>query len=133
MTFLNIIFIGGTLITSGDDGYLYLWDRERVVKRILAHEGAIFALNANSKLGTVVSGGMEGLVTLWRLLVEQKTNVKSLERLRICNMRKNMDPHQAVLTPECNVQSVCLGHNRIIVGMRTGTIQEVTIKVDPGV
>jgi hypothetical protein len=43
-------------------------------------------------------------------------------------MRRNMDPHQAVLTPECNVQSVCLGYNRIIVGMRTGSVFEVIIK-----
>jgi hypothetical protein len=33
-----------------------------------------------------------------------------------------------VLTPECNVQSVCLGYNRIIVGMRTGSVFEVIIK-----
>jgi WD40 repeat protein len=67
---LNIAFIGGTLLTGGDDGFLYLWDRERIVRRIFAHEGAVFALHAQSKLGLVVSGGMEGIVTLWRLLVE---------------------------------------------------------------
>jgi hypothetical protein len=27
VTFLNITFIGGTLLTGGDDGFLYLWDR----------------------------------------------------------------------------------------------------------
>ena len=91
------------MLTGGDDGFLYLWDRERIVRRIFAHEGAIFATHAQSKLGLVASGGMEGIVTLWRLLVEQKSNVKSLERLKICNLRRNMDPHQAVLTPECNV------------------------------
>lgn len=53
--------------------------------------------------------------------------MKSLERLRICNLRRNLDPHQAVMTPECNVQSVCLGYNKIIVGMRTGSIFEVEI------
>ena len=130
VTFLNMIFIGDTLITSGDDGFLYLWERERIIRRIFSHEGPIFGLNANSKLGLVVSGGMEGVVTLWRLLIEQKSNVKSLERLRICNVRKNLDPHQAVLTPEANVQSVCLGYNRIIVGMRSGSIFEIMIKPD---
>lgn len=33
-----------------------------------------------------------------------------------------------MLTPECNVQSVCLGYNRIIVGMRTGSINEIILK-----
>jgi hypothetical protein len=70
-----MIFIGDTLITSGDDGFLYLWDKERIVRRVFAHEGSI-----------------EGIVTLWRLLVEQKSNVKSLERLKIYNLRKNLDP-----------------------------------------
>lgn len=69
VTFMNAIFVGGTLITSGDDGFLYIWDRDRIVRRILAHEGSIFALAA-SKQGLVVSGGIEGIVTLWRLLVE---------------------------------------------------------------
>ena len=87
-----MIFIGDTLITSGDDGFLYLWDKERIVRRVFAHEGSIFALHSNPKLGLVVSGGIEGIVTLWRLLVEQKSNVKSLERLKIYNLHKNLDP-----------------------------------------
>jgi hypothetical protein len=41
-----------------------------------------------------------------------------------------MDPQNAVLTPECNVQSVCLGYNRILIGMRTGSIYEVVISED---
>lgn len=69
-TFLNCCFIGNTLITSGDDGYLYLWEGFRIIRRIFAHEGAIFALHVNSKLGLIVSGGMEGIVNLWRLLTE---------------------------------------------------------------
>jgi len=103
VTFLAINFIQDTLITSGDDGFLYLWDRERIIRRVFAHEGSIFALNCNPKLGLVVSGGIEGIVTIWRLLVEQKSNIKSLERLKIFNMRKNMDPQQAVANPEYNV------------------------------
>lgn len=94
MTFLNIVYIGDTLITSGDDGFLYLWDRYRIVRRIFAHEGAIFALHCNSKLGLMVSGGMEGMVNLWRLLTEQKSNVKSLERLKIYNLRRNVNDPQ---------------------------------------
>ena len=34
------------------------------------------------------------------------------------------------MTPECNVQSVCLGYNKIIVGVRSGSIFEVAIKND---
>lgn len=122
VSFLTICFIKDTLITCGDDGYLYLWDKVRIVRRVYGHEGSIFALNCNAKLGLVVSGGIEGIVTLWRLLVEQKSNIKSLERLKIFNLRRNVEAAAAVASPEFNVQSVSLGYNRIIVGMRTGSI-----------
>ena len=127
VTFMQVAFVGGTLITSGDDGFLYLWDGDRIVRRIFAHEAAVYAMHQNSKLGLLVSGSLEGTCVLWRLLVEQKSNIKSLEKLRSFNLRRNLDPHTAVLTPECNIQSVCLGFNRIVIGMRTGSIYEVKI------
>lgn len=70
VSFLCICFIRDTLVTSGDDGFLYLWDRENITRRIFAHEGSIFAMNSNPKIGLLVSGGVEGIVILWRLLVE---------------------------------------------------------------
>ena len=130
MSFLTISFIKDTLISSGDDGYLYLWDKVRIIRRVYAHEGSIFALNSNAKLGLIVSGGIEGIVNLWRLLIEPKSNVKSLERLKVFNLRANVEASVAVARPEFNVQSVSIGYNRIIVGMRTGTVQEVTIAED---
>ena len=70
VTFLNLSFIGSNIITSGDDGFLYLMEGQRIMRRIFAHEGAIYALHCNSKLGLIVSGGMEGIVILWRLNTE---------------------------------------------------------------
>ena len=70
-------------------------------------------------------------MTLWRLLVEPKSNVRTLERLRIFNMRNNMTAEEAAMQPDFNVQSVFLGYNRILVGMRSGTVQEVAISEDP--
>jgi WD40 repeat protein len=92
VTFLCVVFIGNTMITSADDGFLYLWDEDRIVRRIFAHEAAIFALHQNSKLGLLVSGSLEGTVILWRLLIEKKSNIKSLEKLRSFNLRRNLDP-----------------------------------------
>lgn len=103
MSFLTICFIKDTLISSGDDGYLYIWEKVRIVRRVFGHEGSIFSLNCNPKLGLIVSGGIEGIVTLWRLLVEQKSNIKSLERLKIFNLRRNVELQVAVASPEFNV------------------------------
>jgi hypothetical protein len=88
VTFFNICFMGDTLVTSGDDGFVYLWEGFRIVRRIFAHDGAIYAMHSNSKLGLMVTGGMSGIVILWRLLIEQNSNVKSLEKLKIYNLRK---------------------------------------------
>jgi WD40 repeat protein len=96
VTFMCICFLRETLITSGDDGYLYLWEGERIVRRIHAAESSIFALNCNPKLGLLISGGLDGEITLWRLLVETKSNIKSLERLKVYSLRKNMDIQQAI-------------------------------------
>lgn len=101
---MNVIFIGDTLITSGDDGYLYLWARERLEHRTYAHEACIYALHANSSQGLFVSGGLEGIVCLWRLNIDFKSSVKTLERIKTFNLRpKLMDTQTAVITPECNV------------------------------
>jgi len=127
VTFLCICFLRETLITSGDDGFLYIWDGERIVRRVQAAESSIFALNSNPKLGLLISGGLDGTVTLWRLLVETKSNVKSLERLKLYSLRRNLDVAQAISSPECNIQSLCIGYNRIIVGMRSGSIYEMKI------
>jgi len=42
----------------------------------------------------------------------------------------NIDSRDAIYNPEYNVQSVCLGLNRIIVGMRSGSIHEVPLQED---
>ena len=130
VTFLCCCFISDTLITAGDDGQLYIWEHQRIVRRVFAHEGAVLALEVNQKLGFIASGGMEGIVILWRLLSEARSNVKSLDKLKVFNLRKNMDAQQAVMSPEYNVQSICLGYNRVVVGMRSGTILEMQISDD---
>jgi hypothetical protein len=60
VSFLCICFLRDTLITSGDDGFLYLWEGERIVRRMQANDSSIFALNSNPKLGLLISGGLEG-------------------------------------------------------------------------
>jgi WD40 repeat protein len=103
VSFLVICFLRDILITSGDDGYLYLWEGERIIRRVVANESSVFALSSNPKLGLLVSGGLEGIVVLWRLLVESKSSIKSLVRLKVFNMRKSLDPSQAISNPEYNI------------------------------
>lgn len=130
VSFLSMAFLKNTLVASGDDGFLYLWEDERIIRRIFAHEGSVLALDCNTKVGLIVSGGMEGNVVLWRLLIEPRSNIKSLDKLKTFVLAKHIDPAQAVLNPEFNVQSVCFGYNRIVIGTRSGSIFEAKISDD---
>jgi len=131
VTFLSMGFLTTTILTSGDDGFLYMWENERIIRRVFAHEGHIYALAINQKSGVIATGGMEGIVILWRIQVEQKSNVnqeggriKSLSKLKMIQISKNVDPSQAVKSPEYNVQSICIDYNRIVIGTRDGSIFE---------
>ena len=73
---------------------------------------------------------MEGVVIIWRLLVEPRSNIKSLDKLKVFNLRRNLDAQNAVMNPEYNIQSVCLAYNRVVVGMRSGSIVEMPISED---
>jgi hypothetical protein len=48
-------------------------------------------LDCNSRIGLVASGGIEGIVIIWRLLVLEKQNVKALDKLKVFNFRMNLD------------------------------------------
>ena len=91
VTFLCVKFLKNTLITSGDDGFLYLWEDERIKRRAHAHDGAVLCLNVNEKYGLIASGASDGTVVLWRLTVEEKSSAKSLDKLVFYNVAKNID------------------------------------------
>lgn len=72
ITFLCVTHINDIIITGGEDGYLYFWDRVRIIKKFKAHEhSAIFCLKASVYKGKslisdiFVSGGMYGQVNLF--------------------------------------------------------------------
>lgn len=96
VTFLCTAFIWDTLITCGDDGFLYLWEEARIVRWAFAHDGAILCMDSNDKFGLLASGGSDGTVILWRIRVEPRSRVKSLEKLIYYNLAKNVDPIKAL-------------------------------------
>ena len=54
---------------------------------MFAHEGSIFAFDCNSKYDLIASGGIDGVVIIWRLNVENKTNLKTLNKMKVINLR----------------------------------------------
>ena len=87
-------------------------------------------MDASDKFGLLASGGTDGTVILWRLRVEPRSNVKSLDKLIYYSIAKYVDPVKALELAEYNVQSVWIGKNRILIGTRSGNIFEIEISED---
>jgi len=89
-------------------------------------------MDTNDKYGLIASGGSDGTVILWRHRIEPRSRVKSLEKLIYYNLARNVDPIKALETAQYNVQSVCIGKNRMIIGTRSGNIYETMISEEDG-
>ena len=132
VTFLCVVFLWSSLISCGDDGFLYLWEDQWIAWWAFAHEGTILCLDTNDKFGLLASGGSDGTVILWRIWVEPRSRVKSLEKLIYYNLAKNVDPIKALESAQYNIQSVCIGKNRIVIGTWSGNIFEASISEEDG-
>ncbi|OQS03517.1 microtubule-associated protein, partial [Thraustotheca clavata] len=64
-------FKDNATLTGGDNGDLYVWTGNTVTKSVKAHDGALTALFATSKLDTVISGGKDGKVCVWNSSLQQ--------------------------------------------------------------
>ena len=68
ISFMSVIFVLETLITAGDDGFLYIWDDARITRKQRAHpDSPILALHTTKDSPLFASGGMDGKVVLWAL------------------------------------------------------------------
>ncbi|ETE65343.1 Transducin beta-like protein 3 [Ophiophagus hannah] len=67
---LKVIFVseGGQVLSSGADGLLKLWTikNNECVKTLDAHDNKVWALHANKKDDTVVTGSTDSKVLLWK-------------------------------------------------------------------
>jgi WD40 repeat protein len=65
--FYSIIYIGDMCISSGSDGYLYIWKEGRLAIRQNAHPGtAVLSLYTTPNSHIFASGGANGRVVIWK-------------------------------------------------------------------
>lgn len=79
---MSLIFIKNIIISAGDDGYLYMWNHEQLLKQQEAHpRSTILCLYKNSRNTQFASGGTDGRIILWDMSSNNNTNKLILEKI----------------------------------------------------
>jgi WD40 repeat protein len=116
------------IITSGNDGFLYVWDENRISKKQLAHEAPVLSLHTIKDSPMFASGGMDGKVVLWYLgLSEYSYKVEKLHEYSLTME----DISKTILNPKYHIQSVCIGSKYVLAGNKCGDIYELTKPKEP--
>lgn len=55
------------IITSAEDGKLYVWEGNKIKYEHKAHSLAVGTLSAKRESNLFVSGGLDGIVCLWEI------------------------------------------------------------------
>jgi len=71
---MTLIFVKEIVIASGDDGFLYIFNEQRVVKKQNGHPNTpVMCLHSNPNYNMFVSGGMDCKVIIWKLETTQSS------------------------------------------------------------
>jgi WD40 repeat protein len=63
---MTLIFVNETIVSAGNDGFLYVWDMNRIVKMQNAHpKSQILTLATTLGSNMFISGGKDGKVIIW--------------------------------------------------------------------
>ena len=132
VAFLNCLQVNEVLLTGGDDGKIYIWREEKLLKRVSGHERCVLSMDANEDLGLVTTGGLDGHIAVWKLTVKQSTfgYYAQLDCLREYSLQ---DPE---VDSVCySVQSLCMGSVvensfSILIGIQSGDIYELNYEED---
>ncbi len=105
------------MISAGSDGYLYIWNDKKIIKKQNAHpKSAILCLYASSSSKIFASGGADGKAIVWQL--SSSSIIQKMFEFSIYHGREQKIPVRY------HIQSVCISKNNIIVGTRAGEIYE---------
>ena len=125
-TFLCMVFYHQIIFTGSDDGYVSVWDGERIVNRFVGHANApILSIYVQAEQNLLATGGIDGRVNLWRIvpLPQSAFQLELVESYAIANM----DAQQAVTLSEYYVQSINIGSRFILAGTKSGDVYELLL------
>ncbi|CAG9335031.1 unnamed protein product [Blepharisma stoltei] len=129
VAFLTAAIMSEVLVTGADDGKVYIWKDEKLVKRVAGHEGCIYSIDTCEELSLITTGGQDGHIVVWKLTVKQSTfgYLAQLDSLREYSLN---DPASNALS--YGIQSLCIGpvsegvSFKVLIGTQNGDIYELS-------
>lgn len=68
--FMGLVTVDAWIVVAADDGHLYICDYQKIVNKQLGHPNNYILSIYNSRLDPfIVTGGTDGKVVLWELVV----------------------------------------------------------------
>jgi WD40 repeat protein len=99
-------------ISSGSDGYLYVWEKGQLVRRQNAHPGyEVLSLYAATNSKIIASGGTNGRVIIWKVWSSQIINHQSEYPSKEGNLK-------------FPIQGISMTRESLVVGDTSGAIME---------
>ena len=130
---LCIFVYQNVIVTAADDGKIYIWHEDKIIKSVPGHDGCVLSLEINEELGIAVTGGIDGHVIVWKISVSgDGVEVKAhLESLREYSLQ---DPN--AYNHAYAVQSLCVGNFlqdkgfQVLIGTQNGDIYELSYEIN---
>lgn len=95
-TFLGIGFIGKIMLTIADDGCIYIWENEKIIRKRHGHNGPILCMDISSLDMLVATGSCDGRVVLWVFNSNTSHGIAriDLEKIRSIHLNCIIHPSQ---------------------------------------
>lgn len=121
------------IVTAADDGKMYVWHEDKLIRSVPAHDGCILSLEINEELGIAVTGGADGHVIVWKIAVSGAGEEISvhLDSLREYSLQDPTAPNIAYA-----VQSLSVGNFlpekgfQVLIGTQSGDVYELSYEVN---
>jgi WD40 repeat protein len=130
---LAMSVFSNVVVAAADDGKLYLWHRDKLIRSVPGHDGCILALDINEDLGIAVTGGVDGHIIVWKI---QVSGLEDYLQVQLDSLREYSLQDPSAHEVAYAVQSLSLGSFvpergfKVLIGTQNGDIYELSYELN---